>query len=165
MVEVPAEYIEPAHFALAVTAAHALAGVAEGVQAFVGRVVGALQVERILDVLEAVHLVFHIGADRFPVGDGQGQAGAGKFQGEVLATLGMMEADAHGVLALDAILGGALSLDYPGGEGFPGNEDRFGVAFRNEAGFTALAIEAGGDDFAVLEMLMQPNTQTESQCE
>ncbi len=90
------------------------AGIAEGVQPLVRRVVRALQVEWVLDLLEAVHLMLHIGSDGLPVGDGQRQAGTRELQGEVLAAGGMMEAHTHAVLALDAVLGGTLGLDHPG---------------------------------------------------
>jgi FKBP-type peptidyl-prolyl cis-trans isomerase len=50
MVEIPAEHVPPAHLALAAT--HAFAGVAEGVHTFVGWVVRALQVERVLNLLK-----------------------------------------------------------------------------------------------------------------
>ena len=123
---------------------HACAGVAEGVQAFVGRVVGALQVLQVLDGFEVVDFVFHVTANGFPMADGQRQARALEFEaGEGFA---VVVTNAHAVLAMDAVLGGALGFDDPGGEGFPGDEDGFGGAFGHEADFAALAVEASGDE-------------------
>ena len=99
---------------------HARAGVAEGVQAFVRRVVGALQVLQVLDGFEVVDFVFHVAADGFPMADREWQARALEFEaGEGFA---VVETDAHAVLAVDAVLGRALGFDDPGGERFPWDE-------------------------------------------
>ncbi|MDT4872862.1 hypothetical protein FQZ97_1080720 [compost metagenome] len=101
--------------------------------------------------------VFHVTADGFPVADGEGKTEAGKFDaGQSLAVL---ETDAHAVLAVDAILGGALGFDDPGGEGFPGDEERFGGAFGHEADFAALAVEAGWDDFGAFVVIVEPSAE------
>jgi len=136
---------------------HARSGVAEGVQAFVGWVVGELQVFEVLDGFEVVDFVFHVAADGFPVADGEGQAEAGEFDaGQGFAVL---ETDAHAVLAVDAVLGGALGFDDPGREGFPGDEDGFGGAFGVKADFAALSVEAGGDDLEAFFVVVVPSEE------
>ena len=61
--------------------------------------------------VEVVDFVFHVATDRFPMADGERQAGAGEFDaGQGFA---MLETDAHAVLAMDAVLGGTLGFDDP----------------------------------------------------
>ena len=154
VVQVPEETGQPTALAVSDLLMDACAGVAEGVQAFVGRVVGALQVLRVLDGFEVVDFVFHVATDRFPVADGQGQADAGEFDaGQGLAVL---ETDAHAVLAVDAVLGDALGFDDPGGEGFPRDEDGRRGTLGHEADFAALAVEAGGDDAEAFIVVVLP---------
>ena len=71
----------------------------------------------------------------------------------------MLETDAHAVLAMDAVLGGALGFDDPGGEGFPRDEERFGGVFGHEADFAALAVEAGGDDVGAFVVIVEPSEE------
>ena len=93
--------------------------------------------------------------------DGNGQAEAGEFDaGQGFA---MLETDAHAVLAVDAVLGGALGFDDPGREGFPGDEDGFGGAFGHEADFAALAVEAGGDDGDAFVVGVAPSAEEDGQ--
>ncbi|MNG11628.1 hypothetical protein D3C84_951790 [compost metagenome] len=77
----------------------------------------------------------------------------------------MVIAHAHAVLASHTILCGALGLDDPGGEGFPGYE-KWGLCSRgHEADFAALAVEAGGDDFGVLVVGVEPHAEADAQAE
>ncbi|MOA47677.1 hypothetical protein D3C78_1703330 [compost metagenome] len=116
-----------------------------------------MQVERVLNLLEVMHLVFHVGTHRLPVADGQGQAGAGEFQTEVLAAGGMMKAHSHSVLALNTVLSRALGLNYPGGVSFPGHENRFAVPLGHYADFAALAVETGGYYFMAAVIALEPD--------
>ncbi|MNG04422.1 hypothetical protein D3C84_875500 [compost metagenome] len=75
----------------------------------------------------------------------------------------MVKTHPHAVLALHAILCGALRLDDPGGEGFPGYK-KWGLCSRgHEADLAALAVEAGGDDFGVLVVGIEPNGEADAQ--
>ena len=144
VIQVPEEPGQPRARAVADLLTHAGAGVAKSVQAFVGWVVGALQFLQVLNRFEVVNLVFHVAANGFPVADGERQTGALEFEAGEGFTV--VEADAHTVLAVNAVLGGALGFDDPGGERFPWDEDRFGFTFGHEADFAALTVEAGWDD-------------------
>ena len=136
---------------------HPRAGVTESVQAFVRRVVRALQILQILDRFEVVDLVLHVATNRFPMADRELQAGALEFLAYEGFTL--VETDAHAVLAVDAELGGALGFDDPRGKRFPWDEDWFGGAFGHEADFAALAVEAGWDEGEALFVSVVPDAE------
>src|SRR5690606_7196974 len=134
--------------AFAVAATHAFSGVVEGVQALMGWIIWTLQVEGVLNVLEAMNLVIHIGANGFPVAYSHAQAAGGELQGVILAAGGMVKTHTHGELALYAVLGNPTRLDHPGGYLFPRYEDGLGLGMtlRKKTDFSALAVEAGGDN-------------------
>src|SRR5690606_41463852 len=119
-----------------------------------GWIIWTLQVEGVLNVLEAMNLLIHIGANGFPVAYSHAQAAGGEFQSVIPPAWCMVKPHAHGELALHAILGNAARLDHPGGNLLPGYEDRLGMALRNKADFSALAVEAGGDNGFVLKMVV-----------
>ena len=82
---------------------------------------------------------------------------AGKLHaGQCFAVL---KPDAHAVLAVNPVLRRALGFDDPGRERFPWHEQGFGGAFRHETDFTALAVEAGGDDVDAFFVVVVPDGQ------
>ena len=56
----------------------------------------------------------------------------------------------------------ALALNHPGRQGFPGDEQRLRGAFGHKTDFTALAVEAGGDDFGEEFVVVEPDGEADS---
>ena len=114
MVDVPEKCVHPAHLFLTQTPVQAGPGIAESVQPFMGRIVWALQPQRVLHGLEVIQFVCHISANGFPMGDAQLRPGTLEFQSDPFPL--MFKAHAHAVLAGGAVLRGAVGLNHPRAE-------------------------------------------------